>query len=366
MSITGIRPADMSDDSSEIDYSDEETHQPANPVNGFGDQDADETYDEDVEREEMAAQRYRQAANSEAVSPRYSANFASNIEETLHSTLFPIVPTSPRHDSSDSDVLVLSNHDTPIEISSSSADNDDSYNNNNKENRSRRKSPSYSPRSSADAPKVKTTKNLVQPTILAAIKKTADKPPQRQNIKMESVSQEFYEKEAGKLAELRSQMNEAFKLYDNMSHKLPDKGIQIRKRIERLQQDMAIKEKYLKGLKVQNVPKVKVTGPRSSNSRKPAADDIPDWEQLSAGVDRIKPTHMGSQGLATFNAKKALTIDALKVRSFCFCAIWYIRMMSFLERISETRLQIDGIWARVTVRKPFNGYALIRICTTQC
>lgn len=339
MSITGIRPTDMSDDSSEIDYSDEEGQQRANPANGFSDQDADETYDEDVEREEMAAQRYLQAANSDAVSPRYTANFASNIEETLHSTLFPIAPASPTHDSSGSDVLVLSNHDTPIEISSSSADNDDSYNNNNKENRSRRKSPSYSPRTSADAPKVKASKNLVQPTILAAIKKTVDRPPQRQTIKTESVSQEFYDKEAGKLAELRSQMNEAFKLYDNMSHKLPDKGIQIRKRIERLQQDMAIKEIYLKGLKVQNVPKVKVTGPRTSNSRKPASDDIPDWDQLSAGVNRIKPKHMGAQGLATFNANKSLTIEALKVCSlFHLYLHFYIPMMSFLERISEMRL----------------------------
>lgn len=328
MSITGVRPNDMSDESSDIDYSSADEVAPANPVHSDNSQDsAEDTFDEDVDREELAAQRYLQAANGDADEPRYSTNFASNIEDTLHSTLFPRPRASPRNDSSGSDVLVLSNHETPILISSSSTENDDdSFNrNNNKENRTRRKSPSYySPRHSADAPvpKVKPTKPLVQPTILGAIKKVADRaPPQRRSVKMESVSQEFYDKEAVKLAELRTQMNEALKLYDNMSHKLPDKGIQIRKRIERLQQDMDIKEKYLKGLKVQNgVPRIKVTGPRSSNPRKAAADanDVPDWEKLSAGVDRIQPTHRGAQGLAAFNAKKALTIDALKVRNPSF------------------------------------------------
>lgn len=328
MSITGVRPNDMSDESSDIDYSSADDVAPANPVHSDNSQDsAEDTFDEDVDREELAAQRYLQAANGDADEPRYSTNFASNIEDTLHSTLFPSPRASPRNDSSGSDVLVLSNHETPILISSSSTENDDdSFNrNNNKENRTRRKSPShYSPRHSADAPvpKVKPTKPLVQPTILGAIKKVADRaPPQRRSVKMESVSQEFYDKEAVKLAELRTQMNEALKLYDNMSHKLPDKGIQIRKRIERLQQDMDIKEKYLKGLKVQNgVPRIKVTGPRSSNPRKAAADanDVPDWEKLSAGVDRIQPTHRGAQGLAAFNAKKALTIDALKVRNPSF------------------------------------------------
>lgn len=322
MSITGVRPNDMSDESSDIDYSSGDDVAPPNPVDSQDS--AEDTFDEDVDREELAAQRYLQAASGDADQPRYTTNFVPNIEDTLHSTLFPSPRTSPRNDSSGSDVLVLSNHETPIVISSSGTENDDdSFNrNNNKENRQRRKSPSYySPRHSADAPvpRVKTTKPLVQPTIMGAIKKAADRvPPQRRSVKMESVSQEFYDKEAVKLAELRTQLNEAFKLYDNMSHKLPDKGIQIRKRIERLQQDMAIKEKYLKGLKVQSgVPKIKVTGPRSSNSRKAGGDanEIPDWEKLSAGVDRIQPTHRGAQGLATFNAKKALTIDALKVRT---------------------------------------------------
>ncbi|KAH8404911.1 hypothetical protein KR222_010414, partial [Zaprionus bogoriensis] len=277
MSITGLRPADMSGDSSEIDYSEEDDD--AVPV----------------------------ATNDDAVPPRYNANFAQHVEDALHSTLSPFPPpTTPSYDSA----VILSD----LEASSGSIRNDDSYSDNNnvarEPPRPRHKSPSYSPRSSAGAPRAKAAeKKLVQPTITAAIKKTA--ATQQRSLKGDSVSQEFYDKESGKLAELRAQLHEAVKLYDNMSHKLPDKGIQMRKRVERLQQDIAIKEKYLQGLNVQRVPKIRVSDPQSSKPRRPA-NDTPDWEKLSADINRIKPTHTGAQGMATFNANKALTIDALK------------------------------------------------------
>ncbi|XP_034486352.1 transcription termination factor 2-like [Drosophila innubila] len=295
MSITGVRPLDMSDDSSEIDYSDEEQPGAVSPGNAS----ADETYDEDVEREEAAAERYRRATDNDALSPYYSTQF---VEDSLFPTLSPIAEKqqkhrSPRNDSSDSDVLLLSNKKTTIEIPSSS-DNDDSY----KENvlappTRNRKSRDNSPRSGATAPRVKPSK-LVQPTIKAAIKKVT--PTQR-------VSPDFYEKESKKLSDLHGELKEALKMYEKVSHKLPDKGIQIRKRVEGLRQDIDIKSKYLQGLKVkEEMPKLKLTKAKKSEQ------DTPDWDQLSAGVNRIQPTNATAKGMATFNAQKALTLDSLK------------------------------------------------------
>ncbi|XP_030562364.1 transcription termination factor 2 [Drosophila novamexicana] len=320
MSITGVRPDDMSDGSSEIDYSDEEERQPQSrqEQSSLSNSDqADETYDEDVEREQAAAERYRRATIDGLHSPRYSTQFATSIEDTLHSTLFPNeqqqlqLPKSPNNDSSGSDVLILSNKETPIEISSST-DNDDSYNRENASGASAygRKSRGFSPRSSSEAPRVRSGNKLIQPTINAAIKKQS---PRRSNVKGQQVSPEFYEKESRKVTEMHVQLNEAEKLYEKVAHKLPDKGIQIKKRIDALRQDIEIKQKYLSGLIVQQEkPQIKVSKPRASNSRKSTNPEAPDWDQLSAAVNQIQPTHTGAKGLAAFNAMKALTIDSLK------------------------------------------------------
>ncbi|KAH8360101.1 hypothetical protein KR093_010807, partial [Drosophila rubida] len=286
MSITGVRPQDINEDSSEIDYSDSDESQ-----TGVA---------------EAASERYRLAINDGAALPRYTTQFASSIEESLHSTLClddqheqqHLLPESPKNDSSGSDVLILSCKETPIEISSGT-DNDDSHKENNLAPPARgRKSRDSSPRDSARASRVKSTK-LVQPTIKAAIQKTA--------FSSAMVTQEFFDKESLKLAELRTQLNEAHKLYDKVSHKLPDKGIQIRNRIEGLNRDIAIKSQYIKELNVKKVPQVQI-----NQAPKKSVEDAPDWDQLSAGVNRIQPVHTGSQGLATFNAQKALTLDSLK------------------------------------------------------
>ncbi|TDG46655.1 hypothetical protein AWZ03_006967 [Drosophila navojoa] len=326
MSITGVRPDDLSDGSSEIDYSDEEREQqnskhrlsdlPEQEIdNSSGNiHETDSTFDEEVEREQALADRYRRATDTGMPSPRYSTQFVSSIEETLHSTLFPIaqqqvLPKSPTNDSSGSDVLILSNKETPIEISSS----DDSYNKENapqpSTSSSNRRSRSYSPRTSSEAPRVRSGNNLIQPTIKAAIKKS---PSRRASIQGQQVSFEFYEKEMRKMSEMGVQLNEAEKLYEKVAHKLPDKGTQIKKRIEALRQDIEIKQKYILGLTVmKDKPQIKVTQPRTSNPR-PPQNEAPNWDQLSAAVNQIQPTHTGARGLATFNAMKALTIDSLK------------------------------------------------------
>ncbi|XP_034114594.1 transcription termination factor 2-like [Drosophila albomicans] len=277
LSITGVRPQDMGDDSSEIEYSDSDESQ--------------------SEAGEAALERYRLATDDGAGLPRYTTQFASSIEESLHSTLYldEQLPRSPRNDSSGSDVLILSNkEEKPIEISSGT-DNDESYLVASPRGSKTRDNP---PRNNLRAPQIKFTK-LVQPTIKAAMQKAPSN-----NV---HVTPEFYEKESRKLVELRSQLNEAHKLYDQVSHKLPDKGIQIRNRIEGLNRDIAIKSQYVKELNVKKVPQVKI-----SPAPKRSPEDTPDWNQLSDGVNRIQPVHTGSQGLATFNAQKALTLDSLK------------------------------------------------------
>ncbi|KAI8044471.1 transcription termination factor 2 [Drosophila gunungcola] len=283
MSITGVRPQDLSDGDSEIEYNDEGTETP-------------------------------QAAAVGAGVPRYTTQFAGNIQEALHSTLGAADPDSP-DESSGSDVLILSNKETPIEISSST-DEDAA---NNKENipgsRLVRSSRSYSPRSSAGA--LGTSKNLSQPTILAALKQKSPPVAQRYlGVKSEEqqvVSPEVYEDEMRKLAEKRTQLSEAEKLFEKVAHKLPDKGNQIRQRINRLRKDVDLIEQTANRLKVEpsKVPVIKVSKPIFNAPPAPQID-TPDWDDLSAEVNQIKPVYTGTQGMATFNNQKALTVESLK------------------------------------------------------
>ncbi|KAH8383260.1 hypothetical protein KR009_007599, partial [Drosophila setifemur] len=272
MSITGVRPQDLSDGDSEIEYSNE----------GGRDDDGD---DDDVEREER------------------------NIEEALHSTLFPVAEDAPvLEDSGSSDVLILSNKEVPIEISSSSADDDII---DNKENMSgppfARPSRSYSPRSSAGAQGGKTAKILSQPTIMSALQ------PLKTRLKSEGgsiVSQEYHQKELLNLSKLRVEMTDAEKLFEKVAHKLPDKGSQIKKRIDGLRTEIEAKTQMLSTLQVEQQPS-KVPTIKVKDFSKPAGNEW-EWDDLSAAVNQIKPVHTGTQGMATFNNQKAMTLDSLK------------------------------------------------------
>ncbi|XP_016954041.1 transcription termination factor 2 isoform X2 [Drosophila biarmipes] len=285
MSITGVRVADFSDGDSEIEYLDEEQEAPP-------------------------------AAAGEALVPRYTTHFAGNIQETLHSTLGP-ADLEPLDDSSGSDVLILSNKETPIEVLSST-DDDASHN---KENMSgppfMRPSRPFSPRSSAGAPVVKTTKNLSQPTIQAALKqRTSPSAPVRSRVKSEDqqvVSQVVFDEEMRKLAEKRVQLSDAEKLFEKVAHKLPDKGSQIRKRIDTLRLELEGVQQYVKGLKVEpsKIPASQAVKP-AFNAPKTPSLDAPDWDELSAAVHEIQPVYTGAQGMATFNNQKALTLESLK------------------------------------------------------
>lgn len=301
MSITGVRPQDLGDDDSEIEYSDEVSKSPVPPSG----------------REDAAASRYRQAIEGPPLSPRYSTQFVGNIEETLHSTIFPVTEdVTPHEESSGSDVLILSNKETPIEISSSSADDDVVEN---KENISGppfvRPSRSYSPRTSAGAP-AKTTKNLSQPTIQAALQQSKSRvKSEDHNPNQKLVSQDDYDKELRNLSKLRVELTDAEKLYEKVANKLPDKGIQITKRIENLRLEIVAKSSLVDSLQIQTpkIPAIRVMDFAKQTAR-PLQDNSPDWDELSAAVNQIKPVYTGTQGMATFNNQKALTLESLKVR----------------------------------------------------
>nr|AAM48446.1 RE70645p [Drosophila melanogaster]AAV36858.1 RE74565p [Drosophila melanogaster] len=180
-----------------------------------------------------------------------------------------------------------------------------------------RPSKSLSPRSSAGASVVKTSKNLSQPTIQAVLKqKTSPAAPRRSRIKSEDqkvVSQVVYDEEMRKLAEKRVQVSDAEKLFEKVAHKLPDKGSQIMKRIDTLRRELAMDEQWISALRVQqsNVPAVRVVKPTLNPPRAPSIDTL-DWDELSEAVNEIKPVYTGAQGMATFNNQKALTLESLK------------------------------------------------------
>lgn len=273
MSITGVRPQDIDDDSSEIDYS-----------------------DADVPK----------TTNAHSDSPRYSTQFADRIVNSLHSTQFPIeeTPLDESHNSpgsienslhstklpieenskeeiqnsSGSDVMILSNKEVTIEISSGSEDNDENAEN-------------IRPKSNlTPAPKR-------QRSILDLMSKKSVMRSQNDSYT-----------ESTKLIELNRALKETEELYLTVGHKLPDGGAEIKKRIDGLRREISMQTKLLDGGNY--VPPVKPQKPDLPS--KPVNNEL-DWDTLSAAVNDIQPKYTGARGMATFNNQKALTVDSLKV-----------------------------------------------------
>lgn len=392
MSITGIRPADLTEDSSEIDYSDEEkdvagggrgasskkskaklsniseVYDDATNEGSQSDEEGSETEEEATEQEEspekssvrrsfleesaeenselqsssmvsaqsqvdetspssMLQQKTPSPAkvksndvsiiNSPALPARYSTHFESAIKNKLSSTLY----RAPEMDSSnDSDIQIIERKEKPIEISSSDTDED-------KENSL---SNSLQAKSIPKAA-LSSSGNLVQPKITAALNKVPNlknftTPTNKADLRY--VSQEYYDKEIKKFEDLKGELLNAEKLLEKISKSLPDGGRQLSLRIERLRQDCVIKAKYIASMQVEDVPgRSPITIPlddKDSPSQKMQQlqqqrkaffnNQAPDWDELSAAVNQIQPTHTGKQGMATFNNQKALTVDRLKVR----------------------------------------------------
>lgn len=372
MSITGIRPADLTDDSSEIEYSDDEGAKKKSNLSNISevyndDEGGDggsgiETEDEEEDNEKTNsfieksaeeksdihsstmnqtdgnASRSEMASNSEIEEsssgknsstlspkvvgntmggnvnspqpPRYSIHFAKEIQDKLSSTLYQPREVEPDIDSSaDSDIQIIEKVEKPIELSS-----DDAGSEEDKENKTH----------------INTTqKNLVQPKILSAINNvaTAMKTPMNKG-NLRHVSQEYYDKEIRKFEEMKSELINAEKLLEKISKSLPDGGRQLSLRIERLRNDVSIKSKYIASLYIEDAPGASgpIFPPDDKDSPSQKLQDIqkqrkaffnnnaaPNWDDLSAAVNQIQPTHTGKQGMATFNNQKVLTMERLKV-----------------------------------------------------
>lgn len=401
MSITGIRPADLTDDdSSEIEYSDEETpatkkalsnisevydtsegedlddsaksdHQgtPRNTPteqssivnskenNSSSDDsivdddssDVAESFVETPKRTALQQQDNEKDAgivhqSSPSIPARYSIHFAQDIGNKLSSTLYQpretakefdssadsdrlstlreesLGSTNKKEDTSDSDVEIIEKNVKPIVLSSEDEDFD-------KENVSASNNSSASFQQHSNS-----VRNLVQPKISSAltkpqpaVSKVRNTPQKIENIRR--VSQEYYDKETKKFAELKSELSNAEKLLSKIAKTLPDGGRQLSLRIERLRSDTVIKSKYISTLSIEDAPGA--SGPsyppddKDSPSQKLQEiqkhrkaffnNQAPDWDELSAAVNQIQPTHTGKQGMATFNTQKVLTVDRLKV-----------------------------------------------------
>lgn len=295
--------------------------------------------------------------------PRYSSHFMKSIKKQLSSTLYPQnqdslpeeIPDSEENDSkdstsqstkekscNDSDIQIIETKTPTIELFSSMEGEDDEEEEEaeaNKENKTNNKEqiiPRKEEIVKTHTPK-QTPKVLKQPTIPAVLRRSSllSATPKKA---VKYVSQEFHDKEVRKLTELKSELANAERLIAMIGKNLPDGGRQLELRIKSLRKDIEIKSNYIATFHVEDTPgnlgqrkpptpptmAIKPEGSRGQNSdqyqklqeeRKAAfKNNVPDWNELSAAVNDIKPIHTGKQGMATFNNQKALTIDRLKVR----------------------------------------------------
>ncbi|XP_050336694.1 transcription termination factor 2 [Bactrocera neohumeralis] len=363
MSITGVRPADLSD-SSEIEYSDarseveestkssvEESdggeertvqHQiKSNSVdrsinkNTFLDQSASEgTVEESIVADSEESITYngsesdkncsvataindRRTPNKQKVesivhgimdspisSARYSMQFEKAIKEKLSSTMYQPSPKenyrSQVESSDESDVQVISFREKTIEIGSSSDESNQENNIPISNTPNYKKGDVVRPKPFLLQPKISTKLglNTERSTITG-------KDALKESI---LVSKEFFDKELRKLNELKIELQSAEKLLEKISNSLPDGGRQLSLRIDRLRNDVHIKSQYINTLKVEDdcVP----ISPLEQQVRNKV--DPLSWDDLSAAVNKVNPTHTGKQGLATFNAQRELTVERLK------------------------------------------------------
>uniref|UniRef100_A0A0K8VNP8 Transcription termination factor 2 n=1 Tax=Bactrocera latifrons TaxID=174628 RepID=A0A0K8VNP8_BACLA len=358
MSITGVRPEDLSD-SSEIEYSDarsevEESTEESNGgedtvqhqiksklvdrsinKNSFLDQSASEgsveesivadsedsiTYNGSEADKNCAvatASNDHRTPNKQKVenivygiidspisSARYSTQFEKAIKEKLSSTMYQPSPKekyrSKVESSDESDVQVISFREKTIEIGSSSDES------NQENNIPISNTPNYK---KGDV--VRPKPFLLQPKISTKLGLNTERSTVTNKDALKEsilVSKEFFDKELRKLNELKIELQSAEKLLEKISNSLPDGGRQLSLRIDRLRNDVHIKSQYINTLKVEDdcVP----ISPLEQQVRNKV--DPLSWDDLSAAVNKVNPTHTGKQGLATFNAQRELTVERLK------------------------------------------------------
>lgn len=307
MSITGIRPADLSDDSSEIEYSDDEdkvVRSPDRIKSKAKLSNISETYDskEDsktfVETEEeneqhksskvsspknslleesaeeksnlhsssvVSAQSVIDESSSSSVlmnksssptkahspncsiinSPALNARYSTHFENAIKDKLSSTIYRPPEINSSaDSDIQIIERKEKPIEISSSDDDKENILDE------------SLQVKSTPKSRIINPGK-MIQPKISTVLSKTPNlkklsAPSSKLKTDVKYVSQEFYDKEIRKFEELKAERLNAEKLLEKISKSLPDGGRQLSLRIERLRNDCEIKSKYIASMFIED------------------------------------------------------------------------------------------------------------------
>ncbi|XP_055855562.1 transcription termination factor 2 [Episyrphus balteatus] len=374
MSITGVRPADLSGDSSEFDDSseDEDTDKShiddvddgsfkENPFlrdveekNSFHDgshshSEKDLTSDDSETETDTPTKAINQSLVPNPMSRpsivQYSTIFGNSLEDKFSSTMMiqeksnepqaianDNVPSTSRseqvenHDSDGSDTESELTKETisPTLNPDNKSSVDNSRESQNGSNDSDivelKKSIDIVDISSDDSEeptfidskplKHETTKsitNTVQPKISAVLPRVTLSNKGSNNIKR--VSKEFYDKEVKKLDELRFDLANAESLLEKLGPSLFDGGKQLSMRVASLQNNVKKKAEEVVNLQVEDDDAVVVVEAK----KKPFFNqDLPDWDELSAQVNSIKPVHTGTVGLNTFNKQKVLTMERLK------------------------------------------------------
>lgn len=138
--------------------------------------------------------------------------------------------------------------------------------------------------------------HLVQPKITGLLKVN--------EIEKKYVSQQYYDQNLEKLEKLKADWAMNLDLFDRLQSTLPDKGVNLKKRLESLKSDVRKQEALFATLIVEEhkviLPKVELKAKLSN------------WNDIESGANVIQPKYTGKQGLSTFNDQKALTLDRLK------------------------------------------------------
>ncbi|XP_058458670.1 transcription termination factor 2 isoform X2 [Malaya genurostris] len=179
--------------------------------------------------------------------------------------------------------------------------------------------------SSDDDDGVPQRKTLIQPTITNAFGKRL-------------VSQNFYDGKMRKLSELKSSLVSMEKL-TRVAPDLPDKGVALLKRMVVVKKEIQDLSKDIKNMEIQDSKNVKneirksfensidssgriiiesrntsiasnESSIQTSREQSKSQTNV-SWEDIENAAKQIQPKHTGKQGLATFESKKTLTMDRL-------------------------------------------------------
>lgn len=124
----------------------------------------------------------------------------------------------------------------------------------------------------------------------------------RSSTESKHVSQEHYDTELEKINKLAEDLKTCQEIYPSMKQSLPDKGVNLWRRIESLKKEISVKQKQLNNLIVtEEMPKIKTK----------VAAAMPSWADIEAGTKSIVPKYTGAQGLNTFIEQKSEALDRL-------------------------------------------------------